>query len=73
MTHKHKSYLHAHSVGPIRNTVKHWGDVRYVTSSVSVNLLDLKFSGFSGVTIQCLRLEKFMAANKQYWNNAALK
>ncbi|KAF8811942.1 argonaute-like protein [Phlegmacium glaucopus] len=43
------------SAGPIRNAVKHWGDVRY------------------GVMTQCLRLEKFMAANNQYWNNVALK
>jgi len=43
------------SAGPIRNTVKHWGDVRY------------------GVMTQCLRYEKFMAANNQYWNNVALK
>jgi eukaryotic translation initiation factor 2C len=43
------------SAGPIRNTVKHWGDVKY------------------GVATQCLRLEKFLAANNQYWNNVALK
>jgi len=43
------------SAGPIRNAVKHWGDVKY------------------GVMTQCLRLEKFMAANNQYWNNVALK
>jgi len=43
------------SAGPIRNAVKHWGDVRY------------------GVMTQCLRYEKFMAANNQYWNNVALK
>lgn len=43
------------SAGPIRNAVKHWGDVRY------------------GVMTQCLRLEKFLAANNQYWNNVALK
>ena len=29
------------SAGPIRNTVKHWGDVKYGTSSVSINLLDV--------------------------------
>jgi eukaryotic translation initiation factor 2C len=43
------------SAGPIRNAVKHWGDVTY------------------GVMTQCLRLEKFLAANNQYWNNVALK
>ena len=31
-------------------------------------VLDLKFSGLSGVMTQCLRLEKFLAANNQYWN-----
>jgi hypothetical protein len=25
------------------------------------------------VMAQCLRLEKFLAANNQYWNNVALK
>jgi hypothetical protein len=29
------------SARPIRNTVKHWGDVRYGASSVSVSLLVL--------------------------------
>jgi eukaryotic translation initiation factor 2C len=61
------------SAGPIRTAVKHWGDIRYGTSSVSFNLLYLKFPVFSGVTTQCLRLEKFLAANNQYWNNVALK
>jgi len=32
-----------------------------------------QFSGLSGVMTQCLRLDKFMAANNQYWNNVALK
>jgi len=27
----------------------------------------------NGVTTQCLRLEKFLGANNQYWNNVALK
>ena len=61
------------SAGPIRNAIKHWGDIKYGMLSVLVNLLDLKFSGFLGVMTQCLRLEKFMAANNQYWNNVALK
>ena len=34
------------SAGPIRNAVKHWGDVRFGTLSVSVYLLDLNFPGF---------------------------
>lgn len=67
----------ANSAGPIRKAVKHQRDVKleYGTSSVSVNLqlLDLKFSGLSGVVTQCLRLEKFLAANNQYWNNVAQK
>ena len=29
------------SAGPIRNAVKHWGDVKLGTLSVSVNILDL--------------------------------
>ena len=62
------------SAGPIRNVVKHWGDVRYGTSNgLFEPLRDLKISGVSGVTTQCLRLEKFLAANNQYWNNVALK
>ena len=42
-------------------------------SSGSVNQLDLKFSGFSGVMTQCIQLEKYLGANNQYWNNVALK
>jgi eukaryotic translation initiation factor 2C len=61
------------SAGPIRNAVKHWGDVKFGTLSVSVYLVDLKVFRVSGVMTQCLRLEKFMAANNQYWNNVALK
>ena len=43
------------SAGPIRNAVKHWGDIKI------------------GVKTQCLKLEKFMSAKDQYWNNVALK
>ncbi|KIM49646.1 hypothetical protein M413DRAFT_113312 [Hebeloma cylindrosporum] len=41
--------------GPIRNSVKHWGDTE------------------RGIATNCLRLDKVLKANDQYWNNVAIK
>ena len=46
-----------------------WGDVRYGTLSVS------NYSGSKNFRVfqVCLRLEKFLSADNQHWNNVALK